>query len=169
MSSSNVGLTPNSRDGVARRVIGFGTAGASALAVAGAVEGLFAFYALRAMTQALFPHAGEFVMTPLNSGLPIGMALVGLLFGGIGLALFGGSYQAQENANATLAKLLRNALLGTVLAVFAGGLGALALSRSASAPSAVLFTNFYYGAFFGFILGLVVSFIVSAMRRPNAG
>ena len=167
MSSSKVGVAAGPREGVVMRVIRFGIAGAIALAIVGAIEGAVAFYVFRAMEQALFPQYGGVVMTAVSSGLPIVLAVAGVLFGGIGTACFGGSHRAHENAQGVLSMLMRNTLIGTGTGVLVGWLGAFASGRSHPQDPITLFGTVFAGVLFGFLLGIVLSLIVSAKRKPT--
>ncbi len=168
MSSSKVGTAGVRREGLAMRVIGFGLLGGGAMAVAGAIEGIVAFYVFRAIAVSLFPQNGVWVMTAFSSKLPPVLAVAGLLFGGIGMACFGGGRRAQETATGTLITLLRNSLIGTALGVFVGGMSGFALGRMQSQELITLFSTVFASVLFGFLLGLIVSLILSAKRKPTA-
>ncbi len=168
MSSSKVDTAGARREGRALRIVGFGLLGGCALAVAGVIEGIVAFYVFRAIAVSLYPENGVWVMTALSSQLPLVLAVAGLLVGAIGMACFGGGHRAQESVKWTLITLLRNSLIGATLGVLVGGMSALALGRTQSQQLITLFSTFFAGVFVGFLLGLIVSLLLSAKRKPTA-
>jgi peroxiredoxin len=147
------------------RIVGFGTTGSIALALAGFVEGLIAFPAFRAVHQAIYSGTeGRVVTTALSSGAPEVLAFLGCLVGGLTIAILIGRSQGPESPWRSLGQLLKGALAGTAVGVMAGVLGGLALGWSMSPTPGGLFMGYFYGTCLCFLLGLVVSLITSARR-----
>ena len=150
------------------RVIGFGLIGGVAMGIAGGMGGVVAFYIFRAIDLALYPHYGTFVMTALSSQLPVVLTAAGLLFGAIGMACFGNSRPAQENAKEALIALVRNALIGVGIGSVVGGISGLIVGRMQSPEDTTFFTTFFAGVVFGFVLGLIGALITSVKRQQAA-
>jgi thiol-disulfide isomerase/thioredoxin len=147
------------------RIVGFGTTGSIALALAGFVEGLIAFPAFRAVHQAIYSGTeGRVVTTALSSGAPEVLAFLGCLVGGLTIAILIGRGQGSESSWGSLGQLLKGALRGTAVGVIGGVLGGLALGWSIAPTPGGLFMGYFYGTCLGFLLGLVVSLVTSARR-----
>jgi peroxiredoxin/phage shock protein PspC (stress-responsive transcriptional regulator) len=149
------------------RIVGSGIIGGIALMLAGFVEGLLAFPAFKIVHHAIYPPGteGTVGMTALHSGLPVVLASIGSLVGGVTIALLIGLAQGSESSWRYLGQLLKGALAGTALGVIAGVLGGLATGWSISPTHIGLFMGYFYGTCLCFLLGLVVSLIRSARKN----
>ena len=80
------------------RIVGSGIIGGIALALAGFVEGLIAFPAFKAVHHAIYPPAtdGTVSMTALHSGLPVVLAFLGGLVGGLTIAILIGRLRGRR-------------------------------------------------------------------------
>lgn len=147
------------------RIVGAGMTGAIALALAGFVEGLMAFPAFSTVHQVIYPGAeGRVVMTALSSGLPVVLAFLGCLIGGLTITILIGRGRGSEGPWRSLGQLLKDALPGTAVGVLGGVLGGLALGWSIAPTPLGLLMGYFYGASLGFLLGLISSLIISTRR-----
>ncbi len=167
MSSSVMNNAPLSVWRRIARIAGCGIAGSIVLALAGFAEGLVAFPAFKMVHHAIYPPAshGTVVMTAVQSGLPVVLAFLGGLFGGLMIAIPMGLSQRYERAWRSLGQLLKGALAGTAFGVSAGVLGGLALGWSIWPTHIGLFMGYFYGTSLCFLLGLVISLFSSARRN----
>jgi peroxiredoxin len=168
-SSSNLVMN-NGPLSVWRRIagiVGSGITGGIALALAGFVEGLIAFPAFTTVHHAIYPPRiyGTVFVTALHSGLPVVLAFLGGLFGGLTITILIGLARGSESPWRSLGQLLKGALPGTALGVIAGVLGGLALGWWRSPTQIGLFMGYFYGTCLCFLLGLVVSLIRPARRN----
>ncbi len=149
------------------RIVGSGIIGGVTMALAGFVEALIAFPAFTTVHHALYPPAtyGTVYMTALHSGLPVVLAFLGGVFGGLTIAILTGLRQGSESAWRSLGRLLKAALAGTAFGVVAGVLGGLAVGWSRSPTMVGLFMGYFYGTSLCFLLGLVGSLIRSARKN----
>ncbi len=167
MSSSVMNNVPLSVWRRIGQIVSSGITGSIALALVGFVEGLIAFPAFTTVHHAIYPPGtyGTVYMTALHSGLPVVLAFLGGLFGGLMITVLIGLARESESPWRSLGQLLKGALPGTAIGVIGGVLGGLALGWSISPTFVGLFSGYFYGTCLCFLLGLVVSLIRSARRN----
>jgi peroxiredoxin len=163
VSSSVSNIGPSSVWITIARVVAFGIIGSIALALAGFAEGLIAFPVFSTVHEVLFRGPeGKVGTSALSSGLPLVLASLGCLFGGLAIAILSGFDKRAASPWKSLAHLITGAVLGTAFGVVAGALGGLALGWSLMPTHVGLFVGYFYGTSLCFLVALVVSLFTSA-------